>query len=137
MADYGDAQVADPRVRNGLVRCRRPGPTSRLLLELPPKKVTQAAIGAGMARVEKPQAVKMITPGSGVISITGFHITSFISRSRDHQPGAEYFPRLSIATGRKTEEAQSPSAKEEAIRLSTRRVSARDHEYAPNQAVGA
>jgi hypothetical protein len=51
-------------------------------MQLPPKKVTQAAIGAGMARVEKTQAVKMITPGSRVISIMGFHITNFDSCSR-------------------------------------------------------
>lgn len=82
MADYGHAQLADPQVRNRLVRSCRPGPTSRLFIQLPPKKVTQAAIGAGMARVEKTQAVKMITPGSRVISIMGLHITSFDSRSR-------------------------------------------------------
>src|SRR5580658_964864 len=77
MADYRHAHLADSRVRNRLVRSCRPGPTSRLLLEFPPKKVTQAAIGAGMTRVEKTQAVKMITLGSRVILIMGFHITSF------------------------------------------------------------
>src|SRR5579863_940657 len=82
MADYRHAQLADPQVRNRLVRSCRPGPTSRLFIQLPPKKVTQAAIGAGMARVEKTQAVKMITPGSRVISIMGLHITRFDSRSR-------------------------------------------------------
>jgi hypothetical protein len=82
MADYRHAQLADPQVRNRLVRSCRPGPTSRLFIQLPPQKVTQAAIGAGMARVEKTQAVKMITPGSRVISIMGLHITRFDSRSR-------------------------------------------------------